>query len=72
MAVYIGVFALGYIIIKKLFKRFTINKKFIFILFAIASNMLAYTFTVYITTSTTQLGSAMYSRMRASSCLEIM
>ena len=28
------------------------------IIFAIASNMLAYTFTVYITTSTAQLGSA--------------
>ena len=28
------------------------------IIFAIASNILAYTFTVYITTSTAQLGSA--------------
>ncbi len=46
LAVYIGIFSLGYIIIKKLFKHFTINKKFIFILFEIvAITVLGYEFT---------------------------
>ena len=46
LAIYIAAFLSGYIIIKKLFKRFTINKKFIFILFEIAAiTILGYEFT---------------------------
>ena len=46
LAVYTCVFVLGYIIVKKLFKRFTINKKFIFILFEIiVITILGYEFT---------------------------
>ena len=46
LAIYIAAFLFGYIIIKKLFKRFAINKKFLFILFEIAAiTILGYEFT---------------------------
>ena len=46
LAAYIAAFLSGYIIIKKLFKRFAINKKFLFILFEIAAiTILGYEFT---------------------------
>ena len=46
IAAYIGIFALGYIIIKKFIKRFSINKKFLFIIFTIAEiTILGYEFT---------------------------